>query len=288
MTTDPGCDPGLNPVAVGADPETMADEPDRQSNDPNSSLWTDYAEQRTVENRNRLVLVYSPLVKWVVGRLSPELRKRADPEDLVSYGLMGLIDAVERFDSTPGFKFQTYAVARIRGAVIDQLRQLDRLPRQVRSRARHLSEVRSDLEHRLGRHASRPELAAAAGMTLGALEAVEMHVATAPVSLEGDSEHETDPGYEDQRFEEVLETLDGELAVRRLRAALAELPERERSVVTLYYLEGLRLAEVGEILGVTESRVSQLRSQAVSHLRALLDASPASRPEAGWASVPAS
>lgn len=266
----------------------MAEAPDRERGDPTGSLWTDYAAHRSLDNRNRLVLVYSPLVKWVVGRLSPELRKRADPEDLVSYGLMGLIDAVERFDPTPGFKFQTYAVPRIKGAIIDQLRQLDRLPRQVRSRARHLNEVRSELEHRLGRHASRPELAEAAGMTIGVLEAVEMHVATAPVGLDESVEADAGPGYEDQRFEEVLETLDGELAIRRLRVALAELPEREQSVVRLYYLEGLRLVEIGEILGVTESRVSQLRSQAVSRLRVLLDAPPAERSAPGWTAAPAS
>ncbi len=266
----------------------MADDDDRRRNAATSSLWSAYSDSPTLENRNRLVLVYSPLVKGVVGRLSPELRSRSDPEDLVSYGLIGLIDAVERFDATPGWKFQTYAVARIKGAILDKLRQLDRLPRQVRSRARHLGEVRSDLEHRLGRHASRDELAEAAGIAVGAVEAVEMHVATAPVSLEAGEEHGTDPGYEDERFEEVLETLDGELALRRLRSALVELPERERAVVTLYYLEGLRLVEIGEILGVTESRVSQLRSRAVSRLRMLLDVSPPGATPAGWTVAPAS
>lgn len=240
------------------------------------SAWEDYRRDRSVEQRNRLVLVYAPLVKWVVGRLPSQVRAHVDAEELIGYGMLGLIDAVERFDPTPGFKFETYAIRRIRGSIFDELRKLDWVPRGLRDQARALEEVRGQLEASLRRSPTTAELAERAGLSVDSVTSLlsELSLA-APLSLEGVAPTTGRAisdvlGAVDDAIEGVADRLDTAQMVRRLRDAMGRLSERDGQILRLYYLEGMTLAQIGEVLGVTESRVSQLRSQALGRLRALL------------------
>lgn len=225
--------------------------------------------------RDRLIEHYSPLVKFVAGRIGAGLPSSVDPGDLVSAGVFGLIDAVERFDPERGVKFETFAVPRIRGAVFDGLRSLDWVPRSVRSRAREVETAFSELEGKLGRAPSDDEisshlkisgaefkkwLSSIASTTVGPLDRA-LAAGAEPRSLIGDIPDS--PG-------SVVEESD----LRRIvRQEVLRLPEREKLVMSFYYDEGLTLAEIGSVLGVTESRVSQIHTKAVLHLRARLAAS---------------
>lgn len=236
-------------------------------------LWNQYWADRDIESRNRLLLSYSPLVKWVVGRLPLRARERVGSDDLVSYGLIGLIDAIERFSPAAGIKFETYATFRVRGAILDELRRLDFLPRSVRAQARLLDATRSDLQEDLGRSPTTRELSERTGLDPETVTMVAGSLAAAsPTGLDGVSET---LAVDDDRFDAAIDEIDMALAGRQLREAMDRLPDRERTAVALYYLEGLTLAQVGEVLGVTESRVSQLRSRALQRLAEMMGASPA-------------
>jgi RNA polymerase sigma factor for flagellar operon FliA len=236
--------------------------------------WQRWFDRRDPAARDRLIVHYSPLVKFVAGRVGAGLPNSVDPGDLVSAGVFGLIDAVERFDPARGVKFETFAVPRIRGAVFDGLRSLDWVPRSVRSRAREVEGAFQELEGRLGRAPTDDELsthlkitapefqkwlASIASTTVGPLDRA-LVAGAEPRALTGDV-----PDSPAMMVEE------GE--VRRLvKVELRRLPEREKLVLSLYYDEGLTLAEIGTVLGVTESRVSQIHTKAVLHLRARLAA----------------
>jgi len=238
-------------------------------------IWQRWFDSRDPWARDRLIVHYSPLVKFVAGRVGAGLPNSVDPGDLVSAGVFGLIDAVERFDPERGVKFETFAVPRIRGAVFDGLRSLDWVPRSVRSRAREVEGAFTELEGKFGRAPNDEELAAhlkisgtefrkwltsIASTTVGPLDRA-LVAGAEPRALTGDV-----PDSPAAMVEE------GE--VRRLvKVEVRRLPEREKLVLSLYYDEGLTLAEIGSILGVTESRVSQIHTKAVLHLRARLSAS---------------
>jgi RNA polymerase sigma factor for flagellar operon FliA len=238
-------------------------------------VWQQWFERRDPKARDRIIVHYSPLVKFVAGRVGAGLPSSVDPGDLVSAGVFGLIDAVERFDPERGVKFETFAVPRIRGAVFDGLRSLDWVPRSVRSRAREVETAFTELEGRLGRAPTDDELSthlritapefqkwlsSIASTTVGPLDRA-LVAGVEPRALTGDV-----PDSPAAMVEE------GE--VRRLvKVELRRLPEREKLVLSLYYDEGLTLAEIGTVLGVTESRVSQIHTKAVLHLRARLSAS---------------
>jgi RNA polymerase sigma factor FliA len=237
--------------------------------------WRRWLEKRDPVARDRLIVHYSPLVKFVAGRVGAGLPNSVDPGDLVSAGVFGLIDAVERFDSSRGVKFETFAVPRIRGAVFDGLRSLDWVPRSVRSRAREVETAFTELEGRHGRAPTDSELSAhlklsgpefqkwlnsIASTTVGPLDRA-LVAGAEPRALTGDIPDTP---------ASIVE--DGE--VRRLvRGEVKRLPDREKLVLSLYYDEGLTLNEIGGVLGVTESRVSQIHTKAVLHLRARLSAS---------------
>ena len=237
--------------------------------------WQRWLESRDPKARDQLIVHYSPLVKFVAGRVGAGLPNSVDPGDLVSAGVFGLIDAVERFDAARGVKFETFAVPRIRGAVFDGLRSLDWVPRSVRSRAREVETAFTELEGRHGRAPTDAELSAhlklsgpefqkwlnsIASTTVGPLDRA-LVAGAEPRALTGDIPDTPSSIVED-----------GE--VRRLvRGEVKRLPEREKMVLSLYYDEGLTLAEIGNVLGVTESRVSQIHTKAVLHLRARLSAS---------------
>jgi RNA polymerase sigma factor FliA len=238
-------------------------------------VWEQWFARRDSVSRDRIIVHYSPLVKFVAGRVGAGLPSSVDPGDLVSAGVFGLIDAVERFDPERAVKFETFAVPRIRGAIFDGLRSLDWVPRSVRSRAREVEGAFTELEGKLGRAPTDEELSkhlrlsatefqkwlsSIASTTVGPLDRA-LVAGTEPRALSGDV-----PDSPSAIVEE------GE--VRRLvKAEVRRLPDREKLVLSLYYDEGLTLAEIGSVLGVTESRVSQIHTKAVLHLRARLSAS---------------
>jgi RNA polymerase sigma factor for flagellar operon FliA len=243
-----------------------------------SELWQDYRRTGDRTTRDRLILTYAPLVKFVAGRLGATLPSHVDEQDLVSYGLLGLIGAIERFDPDREIKFETYAIARIKGAIIDELRSLDWVPRSVRTRAREIERAISSLERSLMRAPTDEEIAAKLELTMPELEDSLVEISrTSMAALDelwtpnagGDQVSLIDT-IEDQSGPDPEISLEQTELKEALGEAIARLPEREKLVVTLYYYEELTLREIGEVLGVTESRVSQLHTKAVLRLKARL------------------
>ncbi len=242
------------------------------------SLWLEYTRTRDRAVRDRLILTYAPLVKFVAGRLGSGLPAHVDEGDLVSYGLLGLIGAIERFDPQREIKFETYAIARIKGAIIDELRALDWVPRSVRSRAREIERAMGELERRLHRAPTDEEIAAKLGIAVSDLEDSLMEISRSSIAAL-DELWTVSAGGDQVALIDTIEDTQGPepqsaLAQAEMREALGEaiarLPEREKLVVTLYYYEELTLREIGEVLGVTESRVSQLHTKAILRLKARL------------------
>jgi RNA polymerase sigma factor FliA len=243
-----------------------------------SALWSKFKETGDLDARERLILNYSPLVKYVAGRVSSTLPQTVDTADLISYGLFGLIDAIEKFDPGRGIKFETYAIARIKGAIIDELRSLDWVPRSVRARARELEAAYIALETRMRRVPSDAEVAEEMGLSLDELHDILSKLSYASVvSFEelwsgGDREDHSDgaASIPDHDADDPVSMFESEEVKHILAEAIEHLPDRERVVITLYYYEGLTLKEIGKVLGVTESRVSQLHTKAVLRMRAKL------------------
>jgi RNA polymerase sigma factor FliA len=241
-------------------------------------LWRRYRERGDGAARDRLILTFAPLVKYVAGRMRSALPSHVDEADLISYGLVGLINAVERFDHTRRVKFETYATTRIKGAIIDELRALDWVPRSVRARARAIEKKSVELESRLHRAPTDEELATALGMELDEFQEALTQISNASI-VALDEMWSVSPGGEpvslmdtlgDARAGDPADLLDVTELRDTLADAIARLPERERIVVALYYYDNLSLKEIGEILGVTESRVSQLHTKAVLRLKGRL------------------
>jgi RNA polymerase sigma factor for flagellar operon FliA len=238
-------------------------------------LWEDYKRTGSREARDRLIVHYSPLVKFVAGRVSVGLPQNIEQADLVSYGIFGLIDAIDKFDLDRGIKFETYAINRIKGAIIDELRSIDWVPRSVRAKARAVEKAMSKLENELHRAPTDAELAAELGMTEDELQQVFTQISfVGLVALDevlGGGERgdvttlgDTIP----DRGEGPVAAFEVEEMKQLLADAINRMGEREKIVLTLYYYEGLTLAEIGEVLGVTESRVCQIHTKAVLQLRA--------------------
>jgi RNA polymerase sigma factor FliA len=242
------------------------------------ALWVEFAQTRDKGIRDRLILTYAPLVKYVAGRLGSGLPAHVDEGDLVSYGLLGLIGAIERYDPSRDIKFETYAIARIKGAIIDELRALDWVPRSVRSRAREIERAISELEAKTGVAPTDEQIAAKIGISVDELEESLADISRSSiaaldelwsVSGEGDQISLMDT-IEDESGPRPEAALDQTEMREALADAIARLPEREKLVVTLYYYEELTLREIGEVLGVTESRISQLHTKAILRLKARL------------------
>ncbi|HKJ35720.1 MAG TPA: RNA polymerase sigma factor WhiG [Solirubrobacterales bacterium] len=239
-------------------------------------LWRRCKEEDDERARERLVVAYSPLVKYVAGRMAAGLPAHVDEGDLISYGLIGLIGAIERYDLDRDIKFETFAVSRIKGAIIDELRSLDWVPRSVRSKARDVERAHTALENELQRSPSEEEMAVKLGVEVDDFRNTLLEIANSSVLALDDlwtiadadggqvslldtirDPHAVDP----QAEIDTVELKD------RLADAIESLPDRERLVIALYYYENLTLREIGEVLGVTESRVSQLHTKAVLGLR---------------------
>jgi len=243
-------------------------------------LWRRFKETGDPQLRERLILHYSPLVKYVAGRVGVGLPPNIEQADLVSYGIFGLIDAIEKFDLSRSIKFETYAISRIRGAIIDELRAIDWIPRSVRFKAREVERAYATLEASLHRTPSEAEVAAELGISLGELHQLFSQVSFVNVlaldELLGSGGERGDKvslgdTLEDTRAEDPVAAFESEETKYLLARAINLLPEREKIVVTLYYYEGLTLAEIGQVLGVTESRICQMHTKAVLQLRAKLN-----------------
>jgi RNA polymerase sigma factor FliA len=232
-------------------------------------LWAAYRADPSLELRNRLVLQYSPLVKYVAGRLRARLPESVEYADLVSDGILGLMEAIDRFDPGRGLAFQTFAVPRIRGAMVDALRGLDWVPRSVRDKVRKVEAAQQSLEARLGRIPDDPEIAAELGITVSALRELYSKVAFTSVATVEDLE------LADDLSAAATQEIEDDQAKAALLKVVRELPERDQVIIALYYFEGFTLAEIGQVLGVTESRVSQLHSRATLVLRSRLAGSGA-------------
>jgi RNA polymerase sigma factor FliA len=241
------------------------------------ALWRSFADNRGAASRDRLVLHYAPLVKYVAGRIGTGLPTHVDHADLVQSGIFGLVEAIERFEPDRGLKFEIYAMQRIRGAILDDLRALDWVPRSVRSRAREVERAMERLEAKLHRTASDAEVAGELNITVGELRDLFAQLQLTSVAALDElvaagrgagSLAETLP---DHRAEDPVAAMEDRENRRLLVEAIAQLDERDRTVVTLYYFENLTLAEIGKVLGVTESRVCQLHTRAVLRLRAKLN-----------------
>lgn len=248
------------------------------------SLWREYRRSRDQGVRDRLVLTYAPLVKYVAGRVGSGLPAHVEESDLVQYGLLGLMAAIERYDPDRDVKFETYAMARIKGSIIDELRAMDWVPRSVRARAREIERAIAELEKQLMRAPTDEEIAAKVGLTEEELaeslnEISRSSIAALDelwtVSSAGGDQIALIDTIEDTEAPDPQSSLSATEMREAIGEAIARLPEREKLVVTLYYYEELTLREIGEVLGVTESRVSQLHTKAILRLKARLSGSPA-------------
>jgi RNA polymerase sigma factor for flagellar operon FliA len=250
-----------------------------QKGDDTQALWQEYKRSRDQLVRDRLILTYAPLVKYVAGRLGSGLPAHVDEGDLVSYGLLGLIGAIERFDPDRDIKFETYAIARIKGSIIDELRSMDWVPRSVRARARDIERTIASLEAKLTRAPTDEEIASALNITEEEFQDSLLEISRSSIAAldelwsapgsSGDSVALIDT-IEDPQAAEPQSAMAHTEVREALGEAIARLPEREKLVVTLYYYEELTLREIGEVLGVTESRVSQLHTKAILRLKARL------------------
>ncbi len=250
-----------------------ASEPDAL--DELAQLWGEFKETASPAARERLILHYAPLVKYVASRVATGLPASVEQADLVSYGMFGLIDALTKFEPARGNKFETYAIPRIKGAIIDELRAMDWVPRSVRFKAREIEKAYADLEAILKRAPTERELAERLGVSLPELHDVINQISFVSVlALDELLSVGTDRGEQVSLLDTLADRsvdpttgLEGQETRGLLAAAINSLSEREKIVVTLYYFEGLTLAEIGDILGVTESRVCQIHTKAVGQLR---------------------
>jgi RNA polymerase sigma factor for flagellar operon FliA len=242
-------------------------------------LWRRYKDDDDPKARERLVLAYAPLVKYVAGRMSSGLPAHVEEADLISYGLLGLISAIERFDPSREIRFETFAITRIKGSIIDELRSLDWVPRSVRAKAREIERMNAKLEHQLHRAPTDQEMSEALGVTVDEFQESLTRISNSSVvaldelwtvsDASGDQVSLLDT-IQDPTAADPAQEMDLTDMKDRLADAIARLPEREKLVIALYYYENLTLREIGEVLGVTESRVSQLHTKAVLRLKSRL------------------
>jgi RNA polymerase sigma factor for flagellar operon FliA len=245
------------------------------------TIWAEFVSTRSAALRDELITEYMPLVRFVVGRMGIPPTNILDTEDLMSYGLIGLINAIDRFDPARGVRFEAFATSRIRGAVIDQLRVLNWLPRSAVSRVRLVEGTLAILEQRLGRPPQEKEAAAEMGVSLTRYRQMLVEIGMTILSLDAplnsfvldDEVTSLSEILEDQRLSSPLEQVEQQELLAALVALVDHLPERERLLLSLYYQEELTMKEISNIMGVSESRVCQLHMQAIMRLRAALNPS---------------
>jgi RNA polymerase sigma factor for flagellar operon FliA len=241
-------------------------------------LWQRYRHARDPAIREFFIKQYAPLVKYVAGKVAMGMPHNVEFDDLVGFGVFGLIDAIDKYDPEKNVKFKTYAVTRIRGAIFDELRQIDWVPRSVRQKTREIEATVSSLEAQLGRTASDQEIAGALGMDEAEyLKTIQKISGTSILSLNdvyfsGDENDKVSIG----DSIESPSSLNPDVMVEKdeirrvIVEAISELPDKEKKILVLYYYEDLTLKDIGRVLEVTESRVSQLHTKAITHLRSKL------------------
>ncbi|MBD5519680.1 MAG: FliA/WhiG family RNA polymerase sigma factor [Lachnospiraceae bacterium] len=236
-------------------------------------LWEEYGKTKSTEVREKIILEYAPLVKMVAGRLSMYLGYNVEYEDLVSYGVFGLIDAIDKFDALKDVKFETYASLRIRGAILDQIRKMDWIPRTIRQKQKKIDAAIREIETKYGRSATDEEIAENLGITND--EYVDWqsqmkvtNVVSLNEFLEQGSEIPTDNSYNrSSQFDGPEEVIERDELKNILTESLELLTEKEKKVIVLYYYEELTLKEISSILEVSESRISQLHTRALQKMR---------------------
>ena len=240
-------------------------------------LWEDYHRLKSQDLREKIILEYAPLVKLVAGRLSMYLGYNVEYDDLVGYGVFGLIDAIDKFDTCKDVKFETYASLRIRGAILDQIRKMDWIPRTIRQRQKKIDAVMKEIETTTGRSATDEEIAKGLGisgdeyldwqsqMKITGVVSLNEYMESGGPELKGEKNASS-------QYEIPEEVAEREELKEKLRESLDILTEKERKVVVLYYYEDLTLKEISYILEVSESRVSQLHTKALSKMKAKLGA----------------
>ena len=242
------------------------------------ALWARHCRDRDPALRECLIVQYAPLVKYVVGRMAVSMPGLLDNEDIVGYGTIGLIQSVDRYDPSVGVKFETYAIRRIKGSIIDAIRSLQALSRDASRRARDLDHAYDELVHRLGRMPSNREVADHLGMSGeefshalqdATMSVVSLNNASGPDAGEGERPSLIDQ-IRDEDTPDVSDQVERRQLYQALVKALQQLSERDRLVINLYYYEGLTLKEISDVLGVSTSRVSQLHAAAIFKLRAAL------------------
>jgi RNA polymerase sigma factor for flagellar operon FliA len=241
-------------------------------------LWKTYKKSKDPRLREHFVKQYAPLVKYVAGKIAIGMPQNVDFDDLVGYGVFGLLDAIEKFDPNKDIKFKTYAVTRIRGAIYDELRSIDWVPRSVRQKAKELERIIGKLENRLGRAAKDEEIAKELGISVKELHSLILKISGASILSLSDIWYVGDESDKVSVMEtiESPKSLNPDIIVEReeikniIVQAISELPDKEKKVLILYYYEDLTLKEIGEVLQVTESRISQLHTKAIMRLRSKL------------------
>ncbi|MBO4997080.1 MAG: FliA/WhiG family RNA polymerase sigma factor [Lachnospira sp.] len=234
-------------------------------------LWQQYSTKRTAAVREQLIIEYAPLVKLVAGRLSMYLGYTVEFDDLVGYGVFGLIDAIDKFDYNKGIKFETYASLRIRGAILDQIRKMDWIPRSLRQKQKRMEQVTMDLDSKLGRAATEEEIAEALEISVEEYYTWQGQFKVTGISsledyLEQGSEVKAS-GTRRAVAEQPELAMEEQDLKRVLAEALTQLTEKERRVIELYYYEELTLKEISQVLEVSESRVSQLHTKALQKMK---------------------
>lgn len=240
-------------------------------------LLDEYTNNKSPEVREKLILEFAPLVKLVAGRLSMYLGYNVEYEDLCSYGIFGLIDAIDKFDSMKEVKFETYASLRIRGAILDQIRKMDWIPRTIRQKQKQIDAVMKQIEQEKGRQATDEEIAGGLGISEDEFYDWQSQMKiTGLVSLdefmESGSDVAQNPGGTTAHFDSPEENIEKQELAKMLGEALELLTEKEQKIITLYYYEELTLKEIANVLEVSESRVSQLHTRAIGKMRTKLGA----------------
>jgi RNA polymerase sigma factor for flagellar operon FliA len=241
-------------------------------------LWADYRTSKDPKIRDAFIRQYAPLVKYVAGKVATSLPSTVEFEDLVGFGVFGLLDAIEKFDPAKNVKFKTYAVTRIRGAIFDELRSIDWVPRSVRQKTKEIEEAIVELEAKLGRPAADQEIALALGMSDDEFQQAMLKISSTSVLSLNDVWYSGD----DSDKISIGDSIESPISLnpdnqierdeikRVIIQSINDLPEKEKKVLVLYYYEDLTLKEIGQVLEVTESRVSQLHTKAILRLRAKL------------------
>ncbi|MDX9800194.1 MAG: RNA polymerase sigma factor WhiG [Spirochaetia bacterium] len=252
---------------------------DKQTTEINEhDLWIEYKKEKTQKLRDYFIRQYAPLVKYVAGKVAIGMPHNVEFDDLVGFGVFGLFDAIEKFDPEKHVKFKTYAVTRIRGAIYDELRSIDWVPRSVRQKTKEIEETVHSLEANLGRAATDSEIAAKMGVSIDDLNKSIHKISTSSILSLNDLWYTGDDN-DKVSFVDSIESpqsLNPDIIVEKdeikkvIVQAISELPDKEKKVLVLYYYEDLTLKEIGKILEVTESRISQLHTKAILRLRSKL------------------